>query len=140
MGTRLYREGDRVTLTIPGVIARVDPEDPARHQLRYGRQGVVSFRTDDDSIDHVLMATADWPPLPGDVWLDRNRKRWLAVAIDCPDCEDEGKECRDGNVALKSEFDATYPGDLQLLKAVRNYGTFHLELPGRVRLEREGSR
>jgi hypothetical protein len=137
---RLYREGDRVTLTIPGVIAQVDPEDPARHHLRYGRQGVVYFRTDDDSIDHVRVATADWPPLPGDVWRDRNGKRWMAVTIDCPECEVEGGDCEDGNVALTSEFGARYPGNLQLLRADRNYGPFHLEIPGRARLEREGGR
>ncbi|MFG2076920.1 hypothetical protein [Nonomuraea maritima] len=130
MSTRMYREGDSVTLTIPGVIDRVDPEDPARHHLRYGDHGLVSFRTDDASIDHVLMATADWPPLPGDIWRDRNRKRWFCqVDPDQPDL-----------IVLTSEFGATYIGEHGLMKAVRNYGTFHLEIPGSVRLEREGGR
>ncbi|MEU4511713.1 hypothetical protein AB0G05_19655 [Nonomuraea wenchangensis] len=131
MSTRMYREGDRVTLTIPGVIAGIDPEDPARHHLRYGRQGVLYFRTDDDSIDHTLVATADWPPLSGDVWLDRDGKRWF--------CQVESDPDRPA-IILTSEFAAVYTGEHGLMKAVRNYGTFHLEIPGRVRLEREGGR
>ncbi|MET7334304.1 hypothetical protein [Nonomuraea sp. NPDC005650] len=131
MSSRMYREGDRVTLTIPGVIARIDPEDPARHHLRYGDQGLVYFRTDDNSIDHVLVATADWPPLPGDVWRDRDRKRWFCQVETDPDRP---------TIILTSEFAAVYTGEHGLMKAVRNYGTFYLEIPGRVRLEREGGR
>ncbi|MGW6499392.1 hypothetical protein [Nonomuraea angiospora] len=132
MSQRMYREGDRVTLTIPGVIAQIDPEDAARHHLRYGDQGLVHFRTDDNSIDHVLMATADWPPLPGDIWLDRNRKRWL--------CQVETDPDRPDLIILTSEFGSTYSGERRLMEAVRDHGTFHLEIPGRARLEREGGR
>jgi hypothetical protein len=128
----LYRAGDRVTLTIPGVIARIDPDDPARYHLRHGARGLVYFRTDDPSIDHVLMATADWPPLPGDVWLDRNRKRWL--------CQVETDPDRPDLIMLASEFGVVYSGKHGLAEAVRNYGTFHLEIPGHRRLEQERGR
>jgi hypothetical protein len=130
----LYREGDQVELVIRGVISRTQTADPAWHELRYGTADrPFSFRTDEDGLSHTLVTAAEWPPLAGDVWRDRNHARWMAIAIDCPECAINGNDCEDGYVALTSEFGARYPGNLQLLKADRYYGPFTLELPSPLR-------
>lgn len=132
-----YKVGDYAHLGIWGTIVWIDPQDPARHIVQYGedKQCLLYFRTDQRDLIHRLTAVAEWPPLPEDVWRDRNGARWDAIEIDCSEC---GNTCKDGNVALRSEFDAYYPGDYLIFKAARNYGPFRLETPGKVRLEREG--
>ncbi|MFI6909714.1 hypothetical protein ACIBKY_51225 [Nonomuraea sp. NPDC050394] len=133
MAEPLYRLGDVVTVTRTCRIVYIDPKDPARFGAAStegcANMANVYFRTDDPNTGHQLVASVDWPPVPGDVWRDHNRKRWLAVDIDCPDCEANDRLCTDGYVALNAEFGARYPGNLKLAEAERRYGPFTLELP-----------
>ncbi|MGW6499391.1 hypothetical protein [Nonomuraea angiospora] len=137
MSGTTYRLGDRVRVTYEGIIDKVDESDPHRFGFRVGQHGADYFRTDDGAIRHELVTDADWPPAPGDVWRDRNGARWMAITLAPCEC---GDDCEDGDVGLTSEFGARYPGNLQLLRAVRYYGPFRLEVPGRLRVEREGKR
>src|SRR5690606_11250548 len=74
-----FKPGDIVDITIEGARVRaIRGEDIVDH-LSYEIQGFVASVALTESVTVERVALAEWPPRPGDVWLDAEGRAWTAL-------------------------------------------------------------
>src|SRR5690606_6600575 len=74
-----FKPGDIVDITIEGARVRaIRGEDIVDH-LSYETEGFVASVALTESVTVERVAPAEWPPRPGDVWLDAEGRAWTAL-------------------------------------------------------------
>jgi hypothetical protein len=72
-----YRPGELVDITIRG--ARVRELDSLNYLSATYDQGTLSIRPGANDVTVTRVAPPEWPPRPGDVWVDRDDDVWIGV-------------------------------------------------------------
>lgn len=106
--------GERVSVTVHGVVESASPphgDDVVDVVLRYGLYRTV-VHVAAPHVDTARAAPWDWPPLDGDVWVDRTGVEWFCrVLYDTAAegvaelvCVSEGKPYRDEAESVNDSF------------------------------------
>ena len=75
-----FKPGDIVDITIEGARVRaIRGEDTVDHLSYETQGGFVASVALTESVTVERVAPAEWPPRPGDVWLDAEGRAWTAL-------------------------------------------------------------